>query len=162
MAQIIMSHRGVARGIDPLPPLSILMGAAGGPGGLRCVTFAPFCSAAAHFRECQLEQGEWRGSLPINIWGALVAAAVYLTEHAPGPPRRARHRGADSVTLSLTPLAPPYPHLSRVLYCYLSLSPELHLPLHPSQFHRFASYLSTSVVSVITFHLCSRVPCYAR
>lgn len=73
---------------------------------------APFCSAAVHFRECQVERRKWRGSLTINIWGALVAAAVYLTEHAPGLPWRARHRGADSTTLSLTPpaLHPPSPH----------------------------------------------------
>lgn len=62
------------------------------------------CCFVVHFRECQTEQGEWRGSLPINIWGALVAAAVYLTQHASGLPWRARCRGADSVTPSLAPL----------------------------------------------------------
>lgn len=28
---------------------------------------APFCSAAVHFRECQVERRKWRGSLTINI-----------------------------------------------------------------------------------------------
>ncbi|KAK5865158.1 hypothetical protein PBY51_016345 [Eleginops maclovinus] len=57
------------------------------------------------------------GSLPINIGGALVAAAVYLTEHALGPPRRVCHRGADSITLSLTPpgLLHPVPPMGAVL-----------------------------------------------
>lgn len=122
----------------------------------------PNCSVAVHFRECQFEQGEWRGSLLINIWGALVAAAVYLTEHAPGLPWRARRRGADSVTLSLTLVLhhlppPPSTSLSWILYCYLSLFPKLYLTLHPSLSHGVVSYLSPSAVTVIIFHLYGHV-----
>lgn len=82
MALIIMSHMGVVfqfiRRPSPwlgvpglIPALSGLMGAAGGlvaPVDLQEAGMsAPNCSAAVHFRERQFEQGEWRGSLPINI-----------------------------------------------------------------------------------------------
>lgn len=92
---------------------------------------APFCSAAVHFRERLFEQGKMRGSLPINIWGALDVAAVYLTEHAPGLPWRAHHRGADSTTLSLTPLAlHPLPTLMGAIPVSFPWAPSP--PPHPT------------------------------
>lgn len=144
--------------------LSGLMGAAGGPGGPCCVTGSrDVCSQLQHCGPLQAMSvwtSEWRGSLPINIWGALVAAAVYLTEHAPGLPWRARHRGADSVTLSLTPLVLHPPSPSSLMGAALLPVPFPQAPStlsHPSQYHYSASYLSTSVVTVIIFHLCTRV-----
>lgn len=88
---MIMSHQGGWVSIWGFPALAA---------PLPCQVWCSF-NAELHFRE--LEHGGRRGSTPINIWGALVSAAVYLTQHAPGPPRRARRRGAERVTPSLTP-----------------------------------------------------------
>lgn len=77
MAQIITSHRGVVcqpmwraslwLGVPWLIP--VLFGLLGAASAALQEAFvsAPFCSAVVHFRECQFEQGVWRGSLPINI-----------------------------------------------------------------------------------------------
>lgn len=80
IALIIMRHTGVAfqpirraslwLGVPGLiPALSGLMGdALVAPAALQEAGMsAPKCSAAVHFRECQIEQGGWRGLLPINI-----------------------------------------------------------------------------------------------
>lgn len=91
---------------------------------------APFCLLPS-LQHCGPLQGGWTqraewGSLPINIWGTLDVAAVYLTEHAPGLPWIVNHRGADSTAPSLIPLALHLstPPLMGAVLLYLLLLPQ--------------------------------------